>query len=167
MQSALVSSTPLSLAVKKADEFTAREVLRLRMSVGQGSDGDPASEYYWAELLRDCAEADVLEAAWDHYRRQSRPLWPADILDWVAAEAERRRDAAALARELELAKRMADGWGEAALARWTPIFDVEIARGGRPEAAARVADEVAEPRSSRSAGSTEDAPDDRKLKGSR
>lgn len=173
MQSELASAPawtdldPRSLAVRTADEFTAREVLRLRMAVGQGPDWDPASEYYWAELLRDCSEADVLDAAWDHYRRHSRPLWPADILDWVAAAAVRRRDEATLARELELAKRVAGGWGEAALARWSPIFDVEIARGGGPDAAARAADAAAAPQSRRSADSTEDASYERQRQESR
>lgn len=131
-------------SVRTADIFTAREILRLRMSVDQGQDGDPTAEYYWAELLKDCAEADVFTAAWDHYRNHSRPLWPADILRWVRIASERRLDGAVEHRGQGLAKRASGGWGAVALERWAAIVDEQISRGANPEAATKTADSETE-----------------------
>lgn len=129
--------------IKTADVFTAREVLRLRMSMDLRADQDPAAEYYWAELLQDCADADVFEAAWDHYRSRSRPLWPADTLEWARIESQHRHDAAVEQRKLELDERTGSGWVAAAFAMWTQIFDREIALGASPQSSAKAADSMA------------------------
>ena len=72
-------------AARPADIFTCREVIRIISGVERRPPGERLDEYYWAELLAGCTESEVLEATWEHYRRQSRPIWPADILGWVAA----------------------------------------------------------------------------------
>lgn len=150
---------PSGAPVRTADVYTAREVLRLRMSVGQMAEEDPGAEYYWAELLKDCSEDDVFEAAWDHYRIRSRPLWPADILEWVRNEAKRRIESITLRREVELAKRTARGWETPTLARWTPVFDLEIARGSGPDEAAQIADSMVESSASKPVRDREVNPD--------
>ncbi|WP_305092951.1 galactose-1-phosphate uridylyltransferase [Prescottella sp. R16] len=70
---------------RAADIFTCREVIRIISGIERRPPGERLDEYYWAELLGGCTESEVLEATWDHYRRHSRPIWPADILGWVAA----------------------------------------------------------------------------------
>lgn len=89
-----VTSTPMEAgpaeagpasAERAADIFTCREVIRIISGIERRPAGERLDEYYWAELLGGCTEAEVLEATWDHYRRHSRPIWPADILTWVAA----------------------------------------------------------------------------------
>lgn len=72
-------------ADRAADIFTCREVIRIISGIERRPPGERLDEYYWAELLGGCTEAEVLEATWDHYRRHARPIWPADILGWVAA----------------------------------------------------------------------------------
>ncbi|WP_430334491.1 galactose-1-phosphate uridylyltransferase [Rhodococcus sp. ACT016] len=72
-------------ADRAADIFTCREVIRIISGIERRPPGERLDEYYWSELLSGCTESEVLEATWDHYRRQSRPIWPADILAWVAA----------------------------------------------------------------------------------
>ncbi|RVW07053.1 galactose-1-phosphate uridylyltransferase [Prescottella agglutinans] len=89
-----VTSTPVEAgpaearpasAERAADIFTCREVIRIISGIERRPPGERLDEYYWAELLGGCTEGEVLEATWDHYRRHSRPIWPADILTWVAA----------------------------------------------------------------------------------
>lgn len=70
---------------RPADIFTCREVIRIISGVERRPPGERLDEYYWAELLAGCTESEVLEATWEHYRRHSRPIWPADILGWVAS----------------------------------------------------------------------------------
>lgn len=82
-------------AARVADIFTCREVIRIISGIERRPAGERLDEYYWAELLGSCSESEVLEATWDHYRRHSRPIWPADILAWVEA---RRADGEALTR---------------------------------------------------------------------
>ena len=72
-------------AERAADIFTCREVIRIISGIERRPPGERLDEYYWAELLGGCTESEVLEATWDHYRRHARPIWPADILAWVAA----------------------------------------------------------------------------------
>lgn len=120
--------------------YTCREVLRIRAGVEQVSIPDEPGEYYWAELLRDCAEADVLEATWSHYRTTPRTLLPADILERVGVFAEERIRAAREPCERLLMDRALLGWEPDRLARWHETFTVEIRRGAGVDAARDVAD---------------------------
>jgi hypothetical protein len=83
--------------MKKADTYTVRELLRIRSGIEQTPLPDEQTEYFWTELLKTCTEADVLRAAWDHYRDHPRTLWPADVLSRALAMArERERRARSL-----------------------------------------------------------------------
>lgn len=128
--------------VKTADQYTVRELLRIRMGVGQVQNGDEPGEYYWGELLKGCAEADVMEAAWAHYRHKSRPLWPADVLDWVRHESRRRRQRAHDARKRAITSLTEFLHDPAAVAKWTRVLDEEINRGADFLDAAAAAEDV-------------------------
>lgn len=126
--------------VKTVDVYTCREVLRIRAGVEQAPVPDESGEYYWSELLRDCAESDVLEATWAHYRTTSRTLLPRDILERVGAvERERIRISRGVCARL-LMDRALLGWDPDRLARWHTTFTVEIGRGADQETARDVAD---------------------------
>ncbi|MFC9518099.1 hypothetical protein ACFTSD_20415 [Nocardiaceae bacterium NPDC056970] len=129
--------------VKTVDVFTCREVLRIRAGVEQVPAPDEPGEYYWSELLRDCAESDVLEATWAHYRTTSRTLRPADILAWVGAVAEERIRGSRGVRERLLLDRALLGWDPDRLVRWDAVFTVEVGRGADSDAARDLADAAA------------------------
>lgn len=126
--------------VKTVDIFTCREVMRIRQGVEPANEVDAADEYFWAELLKGCAEADVFEAVWDHYRRHARRLWPADVLLWVRREGSRRRDAGLQAWREGRGLRQAMGWDASLLARWDEVYQTETGRGAPHSAALAVAD---------------------------
>lgn len=129
LQNPASASTVSDTRVKTADHYTVRELLRIRMGIGQVQNCDEPGEYYWAELLKGCAEADVMEAAWAHYRHKSRPLWPADVLDWVRHEARRRRQRTHDARERAITSLTDFVDDPSALMKWTRVLDEEINRG--------------------------------------
>lgn len=133
--------------VKTVDVYTCREILRIRSGVEQCPAPDEPGEYYWAELLRECAEADALDATWAHYRTSSRPLMPADILERVGRIAAARTLAAAGARDRSLLERAFLGWDPDRLVRWRSEFDTEVARGASVDDACAVADADAGERS--------------------
>jgi len=126
--------------IKTVDIYTCREVMRVRQGVEPSSEGDAADEYFWAELLKDCAEADVFEAVWEHYRRHARRLWPADILCWVRREGSRRRSAGQEAWREGRGLRLSMGWDARLLACWDEIYLTEICSGATHSNALAVAD---------------------------
>jgi len=130
--------------IKTVDAYTSREVLRIRQGVEPSGEVDVADEYFWAELLKDCAEADVFEAVWTHYRRHARRLWPADILCWVQQEGSRRREAGYEAWQEGHGMRLSAGWGAETLARWDEAYQTELLRGATHAQALAVADWAAE-----------------------
>ncbi|PTR24771.1 hypothetical protein C8K36_10727 [Rhodococcus sp. OK519] len=129
--------------VKTVDVYTCREVLRIRAGVEQVPVPDEPGEYYWSEILRDCAESDVLEATWAHYRTTSRPLLPADILGRVGTVSKQRIQASRGVCERLLMDRALLGWDPDRLARWHTDFTAEIGRGASPEDACGFADAAA------------------------
>jgi len=131
--------------VKTVDVYTCREILRIRSGVEQCSSPDGSGEYYWAELLRDCAESDALEATWAHYRTTSRSLLPADVLRRVAEFASPRLSAAEGRGGRLLLDRALEGWDPDRLVRWKRVFDTEVGRGAHVDDARDVADGVVAP----------------------
>lgn len=126
--------------VKTVDVYTCREILRVRAGVEQYAAPDGYGEYYWTELLRDCAESDALDATWEHYRTRTRPLMPADILIWVRARHNARLATVAGITERLLRERTGLDWPPRKIARWQRIFETEVGRGADIDAACETAD---------------------------
>lgn len=125
---------------KTADIYTCREIMRIRAGIEPDPKSDQESEYFWAELLKDCAEQDVFEAAWAHYRTEQRPLWPADILNWVRTAENDRMERADVASKRLLMDRALSGWPPEVLDVWNRAFKSEIGRGAPLSKAQAVAD---------------------------
>lgn len=126
--------------IRTVDGYTCRELLRIRAGIEPDADPDEDAEYFWAELLRDCAESDVFEAAWEHYRSERRPLWPTDILEWVKAAECRRKQRANTSWKRVLMDRALSGWPPESLEAWNRVFGSEIGRGASLTDATEIAD---------------------------
>lgn len=126
--------------VKTVDVYTCREILRIRAGVEQYAAPDGFGEYYWTELLRGCAEADALEATWEHYRTRTRPLMPADILIWVRARHHARLTTVAGIAEILLRERAGLDWSTGKITRWQRTFETEVGRGADIDEARDTAD---------------------------
>ena len=126
--------------IKTVDVFTCREILRIRSGIEQYAPPDGFGEYYWSELLRDCAESDALEATWAHYRTKTRPLTPADILGQVESRRAPRVAMVARIADRLLHERTRFGWSAEQLTRWSTTFETEIGRGADIEDACDCAD---------------------------
>ncbi|MGW0177094.1 hypothetical protein ACWDUM_24985 [Rhodococcus sp. NPDC003322] len=126
--------------VKTVDIFTCREILRIRAGIEQYASPEGFGEYYWAELLRDCAESDALEATWAHYRTKTRPLTPADILGQVESRRAPRVAMVAGIADRLLRERTQFGWTAEQLTQWNATFENEVGRGAEIEDARDCAD---------------------------
>ncbi|MFI1462483.1 hypothetical protein [Nocardia carnea] len=126
--------------VKTVDVYTCREILRIRAGVEQYAPPDGFGEYYWTELLRGCAEADALEATWEHYRTRTRPLMPADILIWVRARHAARLTTVTGITEKLRRERTGLDWSDDKLTRWQKTFETEIGLGADIDDARDTAD---------------------------
>lgn len=129
-----------SSRIKTVDTYTCREIMRIRAGIEPDAEPDEEAEYFWAELLKDCAEADAFEATWDHYRSERRPLWPNDILEWVRTAEHRREQRADTAWKRILTDRALSGWPPESLQVWNRVFGSEIRRGASLTDATEIAD---------------------------
>lgn len=122
--------------IRTVDLHTIRELLRMKSALEAGARDLGASESYWFELLRGYSEADVFDAAWQHYCSRPRPLWPADVLASVDRLVAARAEAVRPVRAEIVERRSLNGRSDG----WVAVFDQEIARGASVEGAMRTAD---------------------------
>ncbi len=118
--------------VKQVDSETIAEVLRIRHavdSVGAPAHIDEGETHPWVALLQGFAHQDVIDSVWMHYTRESRAVWPADVIKRLEDVAvERHQDAL---QHKELAQQDQAEWSEEDKAAWSVGWDEAIGRGER------------------------------------
>ncbi len=118
--------------VKQVDSETIAEVLRIRHavdSVGAPAHIDEGETHPWVALLQGFAHQDVIDSVWMHYTRESRAVWPADVIRRLEDVAvERHQDAL---QHKELAQQDQAEWSEEDKAAWSVGWDEAIGRGER------------------------------------
>jgi len=129
--------------VKQVDSETIVEVLRIRHSVdsvGAPAHIDEGETHPWVALLHGFAHQDVIDAVWMHYTRESRAVWPADVIKRLE-EVAVQRDQDALQHK-ESAQQDQVEWSEEDKAVWSVGWDEAIGRGERVAQAKDQADEA-------------------------
>jgi hypothetical protein len=129
--------------VKQVDSETIAEVLRIRHavdSVGAPAHIDEGETHPWVALLQGFAHQDVIDSVWMHYTRESRAVWPADVIRRLEDVAvERHQDAL---QHKELAQQDQAEWSEEDKAAWSVGWDEAIGRGERVAQAKDQADKA-------------------------
>ncbi len=129
--------------VKQVDSETIAEVLRIRHavdSVGAPAHIDEGETHPWVALLQGFAHQDVIDSVWMHYTRESRAVWPADVIKRLEDVAvERHQDAL---QHKKLAQQDQAMWSEEDKAAWSVGWDEAIGRGERVAQAKDQADKA-------------------------
>jgi len=129
--------------VKQVDSETIAEVLRIRHavdSVGAPAHIDEGETHPWVALLQGFAHQDVIDSVWMHYTRESRAVWPADVIKRLEDVAvERHQDAL---QHKKLAQQDQAEWSEEDKAAWSVGWDEAIGRGERVAQAKDQADKA-------------------------